>query len=226
MNAGNVGAFGGFHRHFTGKRRSTADVTAGLSRAQLVARGFKGGAALLVAGSAAGLSAGSASADVIPDDDLAYARLLVAAELLGADFYTRAISSKRFDGKAHASLRRARFNERQHYKSVAGVLSGAGQAPAVAADFDFSYPRRSFASRTAIAKLGVTLETILLGAYLGAVGAVQTDALKQPLARTAASEAEHLGVLRQLAGGTPFELSFPEALTIEEASNALDAYTS
>jgi hypothetical protein len=226
MIAGNVGAFGSFHRHFTGKKRSTADVTAGLSRAQLVARGFKGRAALLVAGSAAGLSAGPASADVIPDDDLAYARLLVAAELLGADFYTRAISSKRFDGRAQASLRRARFNEREHYKSVAGILSGAGQTPAVAADFDFSYPRRSFASRTAIAKLGVTLETILLGAYLGAVGAVQTDALKQPLARTAASEAEHLGVLRQLAGGTPFELSFPEALTIEEASNALDAYTS
>jgi len=67
---------------------------------------------------------------------------------------------------------------------------------------------------------------VFLGAYLGAVGALQTNALKQPMARIAASEAEHLGVLTHLAGGTPFELSFPEALTIEEASNALDAYTS
>ena len=50
-----------------------------------------------------------------------------------ADFYARAIASKRFDGKAQASLRRARFNEREHYKSMAGVLSDAGQTPAVAA---------------------------------------------------------------------------------------------
>jgi hypothetical protein len=182
---------------------------------------------MLVAGSATGVVAGSASAAAIPDDDLAYARLLVAVELLGADFYARAISSKRFDGKAQAaSLRHARFNEREHYKSVAGVLSGEGQTPAAAADFDFSYPKASFASKTAIAKLGVTLETVFLGAYLGAVGALQTNALKQPMARIAASEAEHLGVLTQLAGATPFELSFPEVLTIEEASNALDAYTS
>ena len=123
-------------------------------------------------------------------------------------------------------MKRARFNEREHYKSVAGILSDAGQTPAVAADFDFSYPRRSFASRTAIAKLGVRLETTFLGAYLGAVGALQTNALRQPMARIASSEAEHLGVLTQLAGGMSFELSFPEPLTIEEASNALDAYTS
>ena len=181
---------------------------------------------MLAAGSASELLTGTACADTIPDDDLAYARLLVAAELLGADFYARAVASQRFDGRAQASLRRARFNEREHYKSVAGILSGAGQTPAVAADFDFSYPKGSFASRTAIAKLGVTLETTFLGAYLAAVGAIQTNALKQPLARIAASEAEHLGVLTQLAGGTPFELSFPEALTIEEASNELDAYTS
>ena len=93
-----------------------------------------------MAGPATGLVAGTASAGGVPDDDLAYARLLVAAELLGADFFTHA--------------------------------------------------------------------------------------LKQPLACIAASEAERLGVFTQLAGGTPFELSFPEALTIEEASNALDAYTS
>lgn len=201
-------------------------TTETLNRAQLVSRGLKGGAAILVADSAIGLDAGPASADAIPDDDLAYARLLVAAELLGADFYARAVASKRFEGKAQASLRRARFNEREHYKSVAGILSVAGQTPAEAADFDFSYPKGSFASRASIAKLGVTLETILLGAYLGAVGALQTDALKQPLARIAASESEHLGVLTQLAGGTPFGLSFPDALTIEEASNALDVYIS
>jgi hypothetical protein len=173
-----------------------------------------------------GLFAGPAAADAIPDADLAYARLLVGAELLAVDFYGRAIASKRFDGEAARHLKRALFNEREHYASVSGILSGAGQTPATAADFDFTYPKSSFGSRVSVAKLGVRLETVFLGAYLGAVDALQTNALKQPVARIAASEAEHLSVFTRLAGGEPVGISFPVALTIDEASNALDAYAS
>ena len=72
----------------------------------------------------------------------------------------------------------------------------------------------------------MTLETVFLGAYLGAVDALQTDALKQPLARIAASEAQHLSVFTELPGGDPVGISFPAPLSIDEASNALDAYTS
>ncbi len=201
-------------------------MTVSLSRAQLFSRGAKGGSALLLAGSVAGSFARSASADAIPDADLAYARLLIGAELLAADFYARAIVSRQFIGHSSGYLKRALFNEREHYRSVSGILTGAGQTPATVADFDFSYPRRSFASKTSIAKLGVKLETTLLGAYLGAVDALQTNALKQPAARIAASEAEHLSVFTRLAGGNPVGISFPAALTIDEASNALDAYIS
>jgi hypothetical protein len=70
------------------------------------------------------------------------------------------------------------------------------------------------------------METAILGAYLGAVDALHTNALKQPVARIAASEAEHLSVFTRLAGGAPVGLSFPVPLTIDEASDALDAYTS
>jgi Ferritin-like domain len=201
-------------------------MTASLSRAQLLSRGAKGGTALLLAGSVAGLFARSASADALPDADLAYARLLVGAELLAADFYAQAISSRQFSGHNSRYLKRALFNEREHYRSVSGILTGAGQTPATAADFDFSYPKRSFVSKTSVAKLGVKLETTFLGAYLGAVDGLQTNALKQPVARIAASEAEHLSVFTQLAGGNPVGISFPNALTIDEASNALDAYIS
>jgi hypothetical protein len=206
--------------------RSANHVTAALSRAQLFSRGVKGGAAFLVAGSATGFFAGSAAADVIPDGDLAYARLLVGAELLASDFYAKAIGSKQFSGDALKYLKRAMFNEQEHYQSVSGILTGAGQPAATAADFDFSYPKRSFVSKLSIAKLGVTLETTFLGAYLGAVDALQSNGFKQPVARIAASEAEHLSVLTQLSGGNPVGISFPNALTIDEASNALDAYTS
>lgn len=206
--------------------RSAEHVTAPLSRARLFSRGAKSGAAFLLAGSVGGFFAGSAAADTIPDDDLAYARLLVAVELLSSDFYARAIASKRLSGDDLKCMRRALFNEKEHYGAVAGILSGAGQAPAAAEDFDFLYPKGAFASKASIARLGVTLETTFLGAYLGAVGGLGTDALKQPVARIAASEAQHLSVFVRLAGRDPIGISFPEPLSIDEASNALDAFTS
>jgi hypothetical protein len=53
----------------------------------------------LLAGSFAGsLVDSGAAAESIPESDLAYARLLVGAELLALDFYARAIASKRLSG--------------------------------------------------------------------------------------------------------------------------------
>jgi hypothetical protein len=181
---------------------------------------------LLLTSAAAGSLTGSAAADAIPDGDLAYARMLVGAELLASDFYARAIASRRFSGDALKYLQRALFNEQEHDRTMSAVLSGAGQPPAVAEDFDFSYPKGSFASRAAVARLGVTLETVFLGAYLGAVDGFQTNGLKQPIARIAASEAQHLSMFSRLSGRDPIGISFPSPLTIDEASNAFDAFAS
>jgi hypothetical protein len=183
-------------------------------------------AVTLVGASGAALSAGRARADLLPDADLAYARVLVAAELLAINFYTRALEAKRFGPEGSSYLRRALFNEQEHYQSMSGVLSGAGLTPAVATDIDFSYPSGTFGSKGAIAKLGVQLETMILGAYLGAVDALQTNALKQPAARIAANEAQHLSAVSALTGGHPFSLSFPAPLSISQVSNVLDRFTS
>jgi hypothetical protein len=202
-------------------------MTARVSRGQLISRGAKGGAALLLAGSFGGSLVDSAvAAETVPDSDLAYARLLVGAELLGLDFYARAIASKRLRGNALASLKRARLNERAHYDKMSEVLSGAGQTPAVASDFDFSYPKGAFASKSSIAKLGMTLEAAFMGAYLGAVEGLQTNALKQPVAQIAANEAEHLSAFMHLSGRSPIGIALPRPLTIDQASNALDVFTS
>ena len=202
-------------------------MTVRVSRGQLISRGAKGGAALLLAGSLGGSLVDSATgADTVPDSDLAYARLLVGAELLGVDFYTRAIASKRLRGDALGFLKRARLNEREHYNRMSEILSGAGQTPAVASDFDVSYPKGAFASRSSLAKLGVRLEAAFMGAYLGAVEGLQTSALKQPLAQIAANEAEHLSVFMRLSGRSPIGIALPRPLTIDEASNALDVFTS
>ncbi len=180
-----------------------------------------------MAGSFAESLVGSAAAaDTVPDGDLAYARLLVGAELLALDFYARAIASKRLRGDALAALKRARLNEREHYNRVSEILNGAGQTPAVASDFDFSYPKGAFASRSAIAKLGTALEAAFMGAYLGAVEGLQTDALKLPVAQIATNEAEHLSAFMRLSGRSPIGIAMPRPLTIDQASDAFDVFTS
>jgi hypothetical protein len=144
-----------------------------------------------------------------PDLDLAFARLLVATELLLDDFYTRALATG-----GGGPLHEARANERAHYKGLAALLSENGQTPARAGDIDFTYPK-SVSTRA----LGAALETLQLGAYLGAADAVSSEPLRGIAARIAANEAQHLTIFE------PFRSSFPVALTIEQASDALGAYT-
>lgn len=181
------------------------------------------GAVVLAGGSAVGALAAPARA-ATPDGDLAYARLLVALELLSIDFYSLALRSGRC--VSSLELRRARAAERSHYDAVAAVLVDAGQTPATAQDIDFSYPHGSFDSWSAIARLGVRLESLSLGAYLGAVRAVDTPDLRNHAARAAASEAQHLSVLSATVGGRRLGPPLPPTLPIDRASQALDAYTS
>lgn len=181
------------------------------------------GAAFVAGGSAVGALAAPARA-ATPDGDLAYARLLVALELLSLDFYSQALRSRRLG--SGLELRRARAAEEQHYDTVAAILTGAGQVPATAQEIDFSYPRGSFASHAAIARLGIRLETLSLGAYLGAVRALETPEFRNHAARAAASEAQHLSVFSGAAGGRRIGPPLPATLPIEHVSDALDEYTS
>jgi hypothetical protein len=197
-----------------------------LTRAALLSTGAKRGAAIVVAGSTFEAFAGVAEAAPLPDSDLAFARLLVGAELLAIDFYTQAIAAKQFRTVGQKYMAIALQNEQAHYQSVSLILSGAGQTPAVATDFNFSYPDGSFNSRGSIASLGGKLETIFLGAYLGAIGGLQTLALAQPVAQIAASEAQHLSLWETELDGRPIGGAFPAPITIDQVSDAMDAYTS
>ena len=66
----------------------------------------------------------------------------------------------------------------------------------------------------------IPLETLQLGAYLGAADALVSEPLRGIVARIAANEAQHLTIF------APFQSSFPVALTIEQASDTLSRYTS
>jgi hypothetical protein len=186
---------------------------------QISRTGFLAAAATLVL-------APSALADPPADADLAEARLLVAVELLLGDFYTRALKAGRFGAPGHDALRRALFNETEHLAAVSAMLTGAGQIPTTAGDIDFSYPSKAFTSRGNIARLAAELERLALGAYLGAVAAVQAPSLRLPFAQIATCEAQHVSVFAAEATGHGLAGSFGEPLSIDQASDALGRYTS
>jgi hypothetical protein len=170
--------------------------------------------------------AGLARADVYSDNDLAWLRLLVSCELLGQDFYANAQKAKPYDAPGMALLARAQFNDSEHYAALAAFVTASGQTPATADDIDFTYPKDAFTTVAGLTKTAVDLGTIFVGAYLGAVAGTQDTALHAPLARIAANQAQQLALFNELLGRKSLELSFPTALAIADASDALGAYTS
>jgi hypothetical protein len=193
-----------------------------LSRADLLRRGGAG-AAVLVAPLALAPSAATAAA--LSDNDLAYARLLVTAELLALDFYGRALRSGHFAAPAARELARARADERKHHRAVARILLDAGLTPPDPGDIDFVYPRRAFTSHASSATLGARLESLFLSACLGAVEGLDAPELKTLAGRIAASEAQHLSVFAGEARGQRIGAAFPRPWTIDRASDALDYFT-
>jgi len=201
-------------------------VTVSITRADLLKRGARGGAGLAVAGGAFATLAAAASADPLSAQDLAYVRLLVGAELLASDFYGQAIAASNTSASTMSYLKRAYFNEQEHYQSVAGILIGAGVTPAVSGDIEFAYPAGTFADQASIVKAANSLEAIVLGSYLGAMGGMASNAYKTGLAQIAACEAQHASFFTTQMGGKAFNLSFPPALTIEQATAGMAAFTS
>jgi hypothetical protein len=208
-------------------------VDARLTRAQLFSSGVRGAAVLLLTGSAVGVLADRSDASppggalrTLPAGDLAYARMLIGVELLTIDFYTNAIASKHLRLGALDDARVALVNESEHYSYLASALTAAGLAPLTAADVDFSYPTGSFYSSTAVIGLAASVELLSLGAYLGAAGNLANPVLQSALAQITANEAQHFSAFARRAGDPAFHDAFPQALTIAEASDGLDAYTS
>jgi hypothetical protein len=192
-----------------------------MNRAGLLRTGVGGGAALL----GLGVWAESAAA-AVPDGDLAYLRLLVAAELLKADFAAQAVASGKLGTPATGIVRRIHAADHAHYTGLAALMNDAGQPPATAGDIDFSYPRGSFASARSTATLAWKLTSLTLGAYLGALENVQTPSIRLPLGQIAANEAQQQSALAPLVSRPTIGRAFAAALPIDAVSAALDGYES
>ena len=190
----------------------------GTTRAQFLARGAKGGVALVAGGALLGLAEGTAFGAASSDADIA--KLAATAELLAIDFYSHAINSKQIKGDELAYLAGAKGNEVDHYNALKGVLKSATPS-----GLKFTYPKGSFASRKAIGMLGEALETAFVGAYMGAVTALQSNELKGVAAEIGACESRHLSVLTNIAANLIVAApSLPKVLTAAQATAAVTPF--
>ena len=188
------------------------------TRAAFLSRGAKGGLALVAGGSVLAMTTGPAFGGTAADADIA--KLAATAELLAIDFYTRSIRSGRVVGAEAAYLAAALQNEKDHYRALAGVLGKA--APK---GLKFKFPAGTFASAKSIGKTGQALETAFVGAYLGAVTALQSNELKGVAAQIGNNESRHLAILSNIASGTIVSgPSFPKALTAAAARKAVTPF--
>jgi hypothetical protein len=190
----------------------------GTTRAEFLARGAKGGLALVAGGLVLGLAEGTALGALSSDADIA--KLAATAELLAIDFYTNAIASHQLKGDELAYMAGAKANEVAHYNALKGVLKSATPA-----GLKFTYPKGSFASRASIGMLGEALETAFVGAYMGAVTALQSNALKGVAAEIGACESRHLSVLTNIAANAIVPApDLPKVLTAAQATAAVHPF--
>ncbi|HEY1775124.1 MAG TPA: ferritin-like domain-containing protein [Solirubrobacteraceae bacterium] len=189
------------------------------TRAQFLRRAGGGGLALVAGGSVLGLAQGSALG-ATPSGDVAIAKLAATAELLAIDFYTKAIASKHLKGDELSYLSGALGNEQAHYAALKGVLGAATPKGLM-----FKYPTGSFASRASIGKLGQALETAFVGAYMGAVTALQSNTLKGVAAEIGACESRHLSVLTNIASNSIIPApDLPQVFTAAQATKAVTPF--
>jgi len=189
-------------------------------------RAAVGGGLLVVPASGLSAFAGAASAATLPDADLAYLRLLIAAELLAIDFQTQALRSGKLRHPATRLMRQIRADENAHYITLSDLMAAEDQTPTTAGDINFSYPKGSFGSQASVLKLARRLEHLLVGAYLGAVVNVESPQLRLPIGQIAANEAQHSGALAGLEGRSVVGRALAEPWPMVAVSDALDRFES
>jgi hypothetical protein len=185
---------------------------------------------LILSAAGAGLAVGGFSApathaaSTATDDELAYANFGLATEFLLKDYAAKTTAAKLFKGAAAKDVERTGFNAGEHAAALAKLLTDAGQTAAVEEDFEFAWPEGTFSSKKSALAAGVKVTENLLGVYLGAAGAISLASYRTLFASMAANLAQQVAALSQLSSGRAVGISFPPALDVQTASDAIEAY--
>lgn len=151
-------------------------------------------------------------------DILKYALFL---ELLEADFYTKAVASGRLSGGVLALATSIRDHEVTHVNALTSAL---GAQAFGSSDVGFSYGT-ALNSQASILATAQVLEQTGVGAYLGALGLIQSRALRTTAGSIYTVEARHVAAIRVMtnAAGGPVPAAFESPSTPEAVVNAVVA---
>ncbi|HEU5015251.1 MAG TPA: ferritin-like domain-containing protein [Roseiflexaceae bacterium] len=177
----------------------------GLTRRSFLkgAAGVGGGAALASFAGAFGISTASAA----NDDTQTIANLAATAETLAITFYYAAITGAKFsvDAEALRYLRLAMDAEKYHL-DILNSLGGKSLTQ------QFYVPATVLTDVNTFVKTGLAAETAFVGAYLAATrtfAEAGQGRLAATTAQHAASEFQHLTLIRDIAGLVPNDLGLP-----------------
>lgn len=164
----------------------------------------------------------------IAPGDLDILNFALGLERLEAAFYAQILGAQQ--RRAYLSPRLAQVasevgaNEITHVTTLeTAILTAGGTLPAAAT---YRFPANVFISPVAFSWFGYTLEEIGIGAYLGAVGAIQSVDLRKAAASIYGSEVRHAAILRSLGGFTFAPRFFENPLTVEQVSTLVAPYIS
>jgi hypothetical protein len=162
------------------------------------------------------------AATAATDDELAYANFGLAAAYLAVDYYTRALDAGTLGAGARRTLRSGRAASLTQARALTDVITGAGDTPASAEDFEFAWPNNAFATAASTRRTGLSVLRPTLGAYQSAAATVSMPSYRVLYASLGAGLGQQVGALVGPTGERAEP--FPPALDLEAASAALEGY--
>ena len=158
--------------------------------------------------------------------DLEIVRFALQMEQLEAAFYAQVVGAHQ--KRAYLTARQFELTqqiaaaEAAHVSALQAVLTGANQsAPDAPA---FAFPAEVFLSPITFSRLAYTLEEIGIGAYLGAVGNIQSDEIRRAAASIYGAEAQHAAILRTFASFDFAPKYYEVPLSVDQVTKLIAPY--
>ena len=160
--------------------------------------------------------------------DLDIVKFALGLERLEAAYYAQVVMAQ--GTRAYLPVRSLELMQKialaknAHVSALEGVLTGAGQTLPDAMNYQF--PAQVFQSPITFAWFGYTLEEIGIGAYLGAVGSIESADIRNAAASIYGAKAQHAALLRTLAGFEFAPRYYESPLTVDQVNGLLAPYMS
>ena len=161
-----------------------------------------------------------------PSGDLDVVRFALQMEQLEAAYFAQIVGAHQ--KRAYLPARQFELTQQiatakaAHVAALEAVLSGANQSVPDAPAFQF--PAEAFLSPITGAWLGYTLEEIGIGAYLGAVGSIQSDEIRRAAASIYGVKAQHAAILRTFASFDFAPKYYEVPLSVEQVTQLTASY--